>query len=106
MAYELFEPEQATLFLLSIIEETELIDGSPDVKMEMLNTLKSGLRQAISNEVVSRLSNDDVAALDQMAERRASLAEFQDFIKARIENFEQLVAKTMMEFRAQYVETE
>jgi hypothetical protein len=97
-------PAEIRAFLEKIIDEKKYQNLNPKLKEDMVLSLFSRLEAFLLTDIAKHLPDKDAKELNRMMENgEASQEKVQLFFQERIKNINEVVAQSMLEFRAIYL---
>ncbi|MCX6791190.1 MAG: DUF5663 domain-containing protein [Candidatus Gribaldobacteria bacterium] len=97
-------PAEIRAFLEKIIEEKKYQNLNPKLKEDMVLSLFSRLEAFLLTDIAKHLSDKDAKELDRMMENgETSQERVQVFFQEHIKNINEVIAQSMLEFRAIYL---
>ncbi len=89
-------------YLTSLVDESG--QSLPDeVKAILINDLYARLEQRLMLAAMSQLSEQDQTTLEKMAEEKKDTMEIQQFLLAKIPNYQDFFGQQLVEFRNLYL---
>lgn len=86
-----------------LIHDRGFVGLTPEIKDELRNQLYQRLDDFMAAKVISTLSDDDLAAFEQMLKDKKSDEELQKFTKEHIADYDNFLTSALLEFRAVYL---
>ncbi len=90
-------------FLKKLLEDAGQTDLSPELEEQMILDLNSRLEDRLIMAAMENLSDENQDKLGQMAEEKASSKDMEEFVKAHVDNWEEVFSKAMSDFRETYL---
>lgn len=92
---------QDTILQQSIIEELDLQDLPQEKQEELLAKMGDVLFKRILLETLETLSEEDQKTFGEMIDAKKSPEEVEQFLKAKIENYDEFVKKVAEDFKSE-----
>lgn len=85
-----------------LLEEKGLQNMEPSVLSEMKNDLIERITERLNAEMIAALPQDKIAELNELMDG-GNAEEVRSFLETNVPDFDNVLARTLMEFRATYL---
>lgn len=103
MATAIIEPASVTVFLNQLLDEGGGAAVDPEVRTQMLNDLRSRLENRIFTTILTKLPGAELPTFEKLVTQPAPPTEIETYLRAKLPNFDELIAESLLSFRKMYV---
>jgi len=97
--------DQLDTFITEIIEEKNLPGLTDEVRLSLIEDMKSQLFDQVDRALLEELTDDQLDAFNERMEQDTSETAPHDFLVEHGVDIEKVTARTMLQFRDLYLET-
>lgn len=96
-------PSEVRTFLEGLVQDSGMLNLEAETREEMIKELYARLDNFITSTIIDNMPPEYVEEFIKMTEQNKSKAEIEGYLKSKVPNAEEILAKAFIEFRNLYL---